>query len=514
MSRNRRGGAKSEDDYDERFEPTAAQVAASMPGMSAYWDPSHRAPQDEGSRPDSPMDPAALQAALPFDFHTPIGSHMSFQSQPNFDTGSMFGEASNHDYGESDRMPLTSEVQPISVSLSMGNPDPQSRNSFQTVSSLDTNPGRGRNTLSPHDQDMETNMASLRHHSYGKSLGPEDFRSSRGGAALQSAGSIIRAMSQRVVNISGDSEMMERRSSHNRSRSPSFDGPRPRNTATSSIFADTSYPTEGFPPSSPGEKRDGQSHFSIPIREPSPTRLPPPNPLKGKSLGLFSANNPIRLWLCDILVNPFTEPIILILILAQTILLAVEAAPNVFTEGNGRFKPWAHDPINWAMLGLFIIFTIELMARIIVSGFVLNAAEYSTIDRKKGVGSAIADQYRAIFQPQKAKAIRGSRQVQTEPSAIARSFTTFWQAQQSQPKTVEDQQRYQLARRAFLRHSFNRFDFLAVLAFWIDLVITLSGFSTKHHLHVFKMISCLRILRLLALTHGTAVSIGCCTLYY
>ncbi|PHH80248.1 hypothetical protein CDD80_2271 [Ophiocordyceps camponoti-rufipedis] len=73
------------------------------------------------------------------------------------------------------------------------------------------------------------------------------------------------------------------------------------------------------------------------------------------------------------------------------------------------------------------------------------------------------------------------------------------------PETQEEKQRLQLARRAFLRHSFNRLDFVAVVSYWIAFAIAVSGTEHRRHIYLFKMLSCLRILRLLALTHGTAI---------
>jgi hypothetical protein len=57
------------------------------------------------------------------------------------------------------------------------------------------------------------------------------------------------------------------------------------------------------------------------------------------------------------------------------------------------------------------------------------------------------------------------------------------------------------ANTAFLRHSFNRIDLLAVISYWIDLLITLVGVQ---HFFLFKAISTLRSLRLLAITSGCA----------
>ena len=483
-------------DNARRLHPTTAQMAANLPGISTYWDPTYAAHSEDD---DSPIDPHALQAALPFEFGP--SSHLSY----GFGGDSVSAEAQGHDHVESDRMPLTSSAQPISRSLPIDSQQEQPRHSFQTVSDSGTNIGRVHDPRTS-TRDVETGRITSHHHSHGQTLAPGQYRISRApssGGALHRAGSIMRAMSQRVVNISGESEVLERRLSRHESRSPrvSTDIGLPPGVENP-MLVDTAYHSQGAP--TPLEKSNEQSYFVPHRRAASPSRHPSINPLKGNTLGCFSSQNRFRLWLCDVLVNPYTEPVILVLIIAQMILLAVEAAPDVFANG-GRPTHWGNGGYDWAMMGLFIVFTLELIARIIVSGLLLNAAEYSTIDRKKGLRAAIADQYRAIFQPQRAKSVRGSRQPQSEPTALARSFTTFWQGQQALPKTFEDQQRFQLARRAFLRHSFNRFDFLAVVAFWIDFVVTVTGIGSRHHLHVFKMISCLRILRLLAVTNGTAV---------
>jgi hypothetical protein len=228
-----------------------------------------------------------------------------------------------------------------------------------------------------------------------------------------------------------------------------------------------------------------------------------PNPLKGRSLGIFSPESVIRRRLCDLLVNPYLEPTLLVLIVLQAILLAVEAANNVYQPGYDRKPLW--DPssaINWAILVLFIIFTIEIMARVVVSGFIINAAEYSTNEGKRGVRNVISDRYNAVFRPQRHKSVQIPRQEAYGPSTFARSFTMM----HAMPETVEEQMRLHLARRAFLRHSFNRLDFLAVVSFWVAFGLSITGLEAKHHLYIFRMLSCLRIIRLLALTNGTAVS--------
>jgi hypothetical protein len=268
------------------------------------------------------------------------------------------------------------------------------------------------------------------------------------------------------------------------------------------MLADTSYPSQLFP--TPAEKRPESDYFERPA-PPLRRHGPLPNPLRGNSLGIFPPENPIRKWLCDILVNSWTEPLILVLIVAQAILLAVEAAPDVFIPGNGRPARWGGTGIDWAIFGLFVVFTLELIARTIVSGLVINAEEYAPVGRKQRIRERVAEQYRAIFKPQRQKSTRQAPQEQPfVPSTFGRSFTMMHGL--AAQGTLKEQQRLHLARRAFLRHGFNRLDFVAVVSFWISFVLGVTGLESKYSIYVFRMLSCLRIIRLLALTKGNIVS--------
>jgi hypothetical protein len=220
-------------------------------------------------------------------------------------------------------------------------------------------------------------------------------------------------------------------------------------------------------------------------------------------LGIFPPDNPIRKRLCDVLVNPWTEPFILVLIVAQVILLAVEAAPDVFVEGNARSDRWGATRIDWAIFALFVVFTLEIIARTIVSGLIINAADYAPVGSKRRLRERVTEQYRAIFKPQRQRSVRQPPQEQEFVPTFARSFTMM-QGVTTQV-SLEEQQRLHLARRAFLRHGFNRLDFIAVVAFWISFVLGITGLEGKHSIFVFRMLSCLRIIRLLALTKGNLV---------
>ncbi|CAH0000943.1 unnamed protein product [Clonostachys byssicola] len=492
-------------DRDASQQPLSGPSSRLQPAVSLTpaWDQPYDSRLDEGVTPSSPIDPTALQAALPPELNLSAPLDIAAVDERfSFDNTNPFMEDSaGRNLLESDRMPLTAGLQSTS---NAGDSHP--RDSFQTVSDLGNDQPRFRDMLHPNRDTEYGSRSPRRRPSYGMSLDPNEYHSSSRPVsstsdALHLAGSIVRAMSQRVVNISGD-EVTERQNSNRHSRSPRGSVSSRSRAPSFTGHTDTSYPsqTENLAGGKSGEQRFSSSE--IPSRP--HIRQPAPNPLKGRSLGIFGPDSVIRNKLCDVLVNPYLEPLILLLIVVQTVLLTIESAPNVFADGYGRPERWGQRWIDWAILGLFIIFTLEVITRIIVSGFILNASEYSTIDRKRGIRAAIEDQYRAVFQPQH-KSQKASVQFNQEPSMISRSFTTLMQGQQSLPETAEEHQRFQLARRSFLRHSFNRLDFVAVVAYWISFILGITGWEYQHHLYVFKMLSCLRILRLLAITNGTAI---------
>ncbi|MCJ1352190.1 MAG: calcium channel protein [Icmadophila ericetorum] len=310
---------------------------------------------------------------------------------------------------------------------------------------------------------------------------------------ISTAGSMLRKMSQRVVNLSNEPEVVEQ----TRQKPP---------PKTSRLDAPPSFPAmteyahdEPLRTPRPIEKATPLIH----VGKSQEQWLRDPNPLKGNSLGIFSPNNPFRLWLCEILVHPVTEPIILILIVIQTIVLAVDAGP---TATYYDFSPARTiGKVDKTLLVLFSIYSLEIIARIIVSGFIKNADEYSTLNHSLSLKKAVIEQVKSFFsaeqEQQSAKKLVNFADPQV---SIIRSFTII-QGQPNQPGHSRQQQRVRLARRAFLRHGFNRLDFLAVISFWIAFVIRYLGVSHDKHIFVFQMLSCLRILRLLGLTNGTSV---------
>jgi voltage-dependent calcium channel len=499
-------------------------------------------PFEEVETPTSPVgNPADFQAAMGFAgllvpdisvSHAPQRADSPHGSR-DFDGMSPYGDAGDDHQGyfalESDSVPLTNpnHLQPVSgtEAYASGGQQHDRSGSFHSVNFDTPGPSRHRGSrlgdeLGDAENGLSPHGGRSKSHSYGASLTPDGRTRSRSpsttSGAFSRAGSIVRAMSQRVVNISGEAEFIgdvsarrEARREREASRAPSIPSMSSLSDESETRFQPKhkADPLAAGPnynanlPTAPVEK--AMRFFGGAQPEPTLEEEPekPSNPLKGKSLGIFSPESRIRNLLCDLLVYPLTEPVILILIMVQTVLLAVNSSKSVYDYP--RPEKWASTPIDMALLVLFIIFTLELAARTIVSGFIMNAPEYSTVAHNRGVKAVVMDKYRQVFAPQRQSSIREPR---PSPSISAPTFIrSFTQIQSEQIRTVEQAQRLQLARRAFLRHGFNRLDFVAVVAFWVAFILSITGIEYGYHLYIFRMLSCLRILRLLALTNGTAV---------
>ncbi|KAB8074058.1 Ion transport protein-domain-containing protein [Aspergillus leporis] len=330
--------------------------------------------------------------------------------------------------------------------------------------------------------DLENGFSGRSRGGSGSTSRARSLSPSASGSALQRASSMMKSMSQRVVNLSNEPEVVEqsimREESHKSAR---LDAP-------------------PFLPSLPGYAHDAPS--TPPLSSQAKWR-DHNNPLRGKALGILGPNNPIRVRLCDLLVHSFTEPFILIVIVIQMILLTIETARPAYT----RSERWGASPMDYPYFAIFIIYTLELIAKILVSGLLLNPAEYSTIDRSLGFKKAVMTKGKNLITPQRQFSTKKSSVPPKQPQAsIIRTFTGG--LNQLEHQIADDplqKGRERLAHRAFLRHSFNRLDFVAVVAYWIAFFLSVVGVESRQQLYVFRMLSCLRLLRLLALTNGTSV---------
>ncbi|KAH9809533.1 calcium-channel protein cch1-like [Teratosphaeria destructans] len=342
----------------------------------------------------------------------------------------------------------------------------------------------------------------------GSSTRQRSLSVSSGESPLHRTGTMLRKMSQRVVNVSNESDVLE----HTARRKPSLKSGPPPVPPLPRMSGDGQVSRESSPGRSPGRAPNSPASEKMPssVPEPqTPEELPyiDRNPLRGKSLGLLSPTHPVRRRLLELLVHPLFEPFILLLIVFQTVILAVNSSRSVFTHP--RPERWGHSWADWAILIIFCIYTVEMIIKILVSGFLFNPREYSTIDRSVGLRKALVKKANDLFALHRKQSVKGRPGSHTAhgvdaPSSLLRSFTVQ-EFEEDLPGGSRQAQKKRLAHRAFLRHSFNRLDFVAVVSFWISFVLAVGGVESRTHIYVFRMMSCLRILRLLGITSGTSV---------
>uniref|UniRef100_A0A093VLY1 Calcium-channel protein CCH1 n=1 Tax=Talaromyces marneffei PM1 TaxID=1077442 RepID=A0A093VLY1_TALMA len=223
-------------------------------------------------------------------------------------------------------------------------------------------------------------------------------------SALHRAGTVMQKMSQRVVNLSNEpvEQAILRRESTKRSKHDE-----PPSPPSQQDFDNIPHRMESV-----SEKGSSQTTWRSTV-----------NPFRGKSLGIFSPDNPLRTWLCDILVHPATEPFILLVIVVHAVLLTIQSAHPVWTHP--RSEKWGSQAIDYALFVIFVIYTIELFVRIIVSGFIWNSAEYSTMDRSLGFKKAIVERGKSLLslQRQPSTKTKSVKFEDTQPSYLRKTVT-------------------------------------------------------------------------------------------
>ncbi|GJE94122.1 Ion transport protein-domain-containing protein [Phanerochaete sordida] len=322
-------------------------------------------------------------------------------------------------------------------------------------------------------------------------------------------------------------------------------------------------------------------------------------PIRGRTLGFMGPTNSVRLAMYRFLVHPWTEPTILLLIIVHAILLTIQAAPNIALsedlqpDDNGYVLPpkvrgYFHAWEDYALFVLFIIFTLEMFARIAVSGFLLDpevptsalftsifisppdpmlppsASDPVTLSRHPSLVHSHSQPHMLSRNSSVTERLRRFRYNLSRPFALAhhsmvvsvpptstettpkRSSASRARSDTVQSKTpmmekaarihshmrnpsqptflskalksdnsgdtlslpfrfsVQKSQDTTQRNLPYLRHSWTRIDFLAVISFWICFALAVTGAERgSYHIGIFRALSVLRTTRLLAITSGT-----------
>ncbi|KAI0698022.1 Ion transport protein-domain-containing protein [Cytidiella melzeri] len=309
-------------------------------------------------------------------------------------------------------------------------------------------------------------------------------------------------------------------------------------------------------------------------------------PIRGRTLGFMGPTNKLRLALFRFLVHRWTEPIILLLILFNSVVLTVQAARNIAPPNDGppvQYSGFFHGWEDYALLSLFIIFTLEMFARIAVCGLLLdpdvpvsslfNFAFVPPTESKMPASTSVPGVSRQtsmvhstsqaagvsrgltltarlrrlrnnIARPftlahhslpvtssstdesstkkvsrarsdtvqsktpmmEKAEKIHSHLRNPSQPTFFSRALRSENQDVLSLPFRLSVQTAHTAMQRnlPYLRHSWTRIDFIAVISFWICIALAVTGVEHgKYHIGIFRALSVLRITRLLAITSGT-----------
>ncbi|KAJ7085572.1 Ion transport protein-domain-containing protein [Mycena epipterygia] len=194
-------------------------------------------------------------------------------------------------------------------------------------------------------------------------------------------------------------------------------------------------------------------------------------PIRGRTLGFLGPTNRLRLLCFNFLVYPWTESIILLLIIFNAILLTIQSSRSLTlndapTTVHGYFHAWE----DYAVFVLSIVFTLEACARICVSGLFFDPDTTSSFALRK-----------SLALPTGKKGLLPFRLSITQSAAQTRRNAPY------------------------LRHSWSRIDALAICAFWTSFALASLSLEQRasSHIRVFRALSTLRTARLLTITSGT-----------
>lgn len=288
--------------------------------------------------------------------------------------------------------------------------------------------------------------------------------------------------------------------------------------------------------------------------------------LYGKSLRMFSSSSKLRIWCHRFLSHPRTNSLVLILIVLQTALVCDRQWDPINQKG------YYYSGYNWAdymLMMINVIYTAEILIKIIAYGFFDDRAMFEelglTIPRSGFTYAAtyVRDMLLSNFfwwvpkLKKKVTKTKKEKNVSFEPTLNGKyarfmdediPVETFYENPdeiQDQSGTSEnnirrrnsasslssmirgDRSNYGYKKflqsthihkkveemnlhRAYLRNNWQRLDFISILSFWISLPLSFGHYDAKHHIMLFRALSCIRILRLCNLTTGTNIILRAC----
>lgn len=288
--------------------------------------------------------------------------------------------------------------------------------------------------------------------------------------------------------------------------------------------------------------------------------------LFGNTLKVFSPQSWFRQACHKLLSHHLTNVGLLVLLILQVFLLSYRQWNPI------KLKGYFYAGNNWADYVLVVInciYTVEVLVKIVAYGFVdddvmfielglrspddrtdyFQKSFFSKILRRLGLGRLSARKPQVLDQKQPYLSDRGSSSdeldvkeislddidfskrskghdilvsvkgplfqkyegsrdgLSSEPVLASQRFDVKNTLMLQGPRTSLDEL---LLKRAYLRNSWHRIDFVSMVMFWISLLLSIDQYDAKHHIMLFRALSCLRILRLCNLTTGTTTILRAC----
>ncbi|KAG7834187.1 hypothetical protein KL943_003483 [Ogataea angusta] len=227
----------------------------------------------------------------------------------------------------------------------------------------------------------------------------------------------------------------------------------------------------------PGEQDDVSSQET---REKETPRL------FGKSFGIFGPSSNFRIGCLQIARKPICDQIIALLLISQTVLLTIQQwKVEAGYVHNGGWT-W----VDYILFFHYVVYTAEILVKSVAFGFFDDSQMFKELKLEKK---------QSLLRRYLRKA--GEKLHLTHPKAADQDYA---QSRPLRTVTVHGTEKEPAKlTRAFLRSDWHKVDFVSVVSFWISLFISIRKLDIKHQCMIFRSLMCLKILRLLNITHGT-----------
>lgn len=232
--------------------------------------------------------------------------------------------------------------------------------------------------------------------------------------------------------------------------------------------------------------------------------------LIGKSLFIFKGTNRFRLFLYHALAQPWVMIAFLLVLIAHLIVLTVMTIPDVYGDDQNTsfFSDFRHSSFEWIIFGIYVFYTIHAISSIIAYGLIFDSMD-STINLKfRNKKYKILSMPNSVFNSRhNTQASLQSRDV-LNVTSVKNAFKSniikgkFHDPNNNYNETLAfDTNTYIAPERAYLRSTWTRIDFVAIVGYWISFILQTNDIAGRLELYIFRALSGLPILRLLNITN-------------